>query len=100
MSDAEGPTECPAVGSRPRATTRPVTIELDIEGSQLLASAASANATVAVYADEAATATELVELLCDLRVDLPVQGRRIGVFDREDGVESGDDHTATTQEES
>ncbi len=80
--------ECPATGRRPRATTRPVTIRLDVEGTQLLAAAESEHATVAVYADEAASAAELTDLLGDLRVDLPVQGRRIGVFERLDAESS------------
>ena len=73
--------ECPAVPRRVRATTRPVTIELDREGRHLLATAASEHASVAVYADAAATAAELAALLGDLRIDVPVQGRRIGVFE-------------------
>jgi len=83
-----------------RATTRPVTIELDREGRHLLATAASEHASVAVYADAAATAAELAALLGDLRIDVPVQGRRIGVFesidetlDVHDGTPDAPDHS-------
>jgi len=81
-----------------RATTRPVTIELDREGRHLLATAASEHASVAVYADTAATAAELAALLGDLRIDVPVQGRRIGVFESINETLDAPDETPDARE--
>ena len=79
---------------RPQLSTRPVTISLDVAGSQFLASAGSKHATVAVFVESGATESELENLFEDLQLDLPIQARRLGVL----AEERDSDPTDTDQE--
>ena len=83
MSRSDGPDASrrpEPLGERPHLSTRPVTITLDVAGSQFLAVAESEHATAAIFVEDGADTAELQALFEDLHDDIPIQGRRLGVL--------------------
>ena len=88
-------------GERPHLSTRPVTITLDVAGSQFLAVAESEHATAAVFVEAGADTAELQALFEDLQRDLPIQGRRLGVLAETQAADSRPERSsvATAEQE-